>query len=108
MTTNGIVIFQLEEFKAQLLLLWLRETEIRKHVPEPYWTISGEFEKNGHIITARYYQQKISALSKATSIINECIEQKGRITKIENQKVTLSPRSFQPVPDSICFLINFD
>ncbi|MGB6593603.1 MAG: hypothetical protein WBE68_19055 [Candidatus Nitrosopolaris sp.] len=36
MTTNGIVIFQLEEFKAQLLLLWLREIEIRKHVPEPH------------------------------------------------------------------------
>ena len=44
-----------------------REMEIRKHVPEPYWTISAEFEKDGHIIKAHYYQQKISTLSQATS-----------------------------------------
>ncbi|MGB8935374.1 MAG: DNA topoisomerase I [Candidatus Nitrosopolaris sp.] len=66
-----------------------REMEIRKHIPEPYWTISGEFEKNGHIITTHYYQQKISALSQATSIVNACKKQDGRITKIEKQKVTL-------------------
>jgi DNA topoisomerase-1 len=66
-----------------------REMEIRKHTPEPYWTISGEFEKNGHIITAHYYQQKISALSQATSIVNACKKHDGRITSIEKQKVTL-------------------
>lgn len=66
-----------------------REMEIRKHAPEPYWTISGEFEKNGHMITAHYYQQKISTLFQATSIVNACTKQHGRITRIEKQKVTL-------------------
>src|SRR5215469_4504848 len=56
---------------------------------EPYWTISAEFEKKGHIITAHYYQQKISVLSQASSIVNACTKQDGRITKIEKQKVTL-------------------
>jgi hypothetical protein len=65
-----------------------REMEIRKHVPEPYWTISAEFEKDGHIIKAHYYQQKISTLSQAT-IVNACKDQDGRITKIEKQKITL-------------------
>lgn len=66
-----------------------RKMEIRKHVAEPYWTIYGEFEKNGHIIRAHYYQQKISTLSQATSIVNACKNQDGKITKIEKQKVTL-------------------
>lgn len=66
-----------------------REMEIRKHVPEPYWTISAEFEKNGHIVEAHYHQQKISTLSQATSIVNACKDQDGKITKIEKQKVTL-------------------
>jgi DNA topoisomerase IA len=66
-----------------------REMEIRKHVPEPYWTIAGEFEKNGNIIKAYYYLQKISTLSQATSIVNACKDQDGRITKIEKQRVTL-------------------
>ena len=66
-----------------------REIEIRKHVPEPYWTISTEFEKDGHIIKAHYYQQKISTLSQATSIVNTCKDQDGRITKVEKQKVIL-------------------
>ena len=42
-----------------------REMEITRHVPERYWNISGEFEKNGRIIKVHYYQQKISTLSEA-------------------------------------------
>ncbi|MGC2385116.1 MAG: DNA topoisomerase [Nitrososphaeraceae archaeon] len=69
-----------------------REIDIRKYIPTPYWAISAEFEeKNGHRIKADYYQQKISALAKATSIVNECVNQDGKITKIDNQKVTLRP-----------------
>jgi DNA topoisomerase IA len=64
MMEKDIVIFQSEGFRAQALLLWSREVEIRKHVLEPYWTISGEFEKNGHIIKAHNYQQKISSLPR--------------------------------------------
>jgi DNA topoisomerase-1 len=66
-----------------------REIEIRAHVPEPFWTIYGKFEKDGQIIDAHYYQQKISTLSRATSILNACRNQDGKVAKIEKQRVTL-------------------
>jgi DNA topoisomerase-1 len=65
-----------------------REFVIRKHVPEPYWTINGEFEKKENIIRAYYYRHKIATLSQAASIVNACTNQDGRITKIEKQKFT--------------------
>jgi DNA topoisomerase-1 len=72
-----------------------RETEIRQHIPEPYWTITAEFEKNGHIIKAHYYQPKIATLAQANSIVDACTNQDGKITKIEKQKVTLrAPNPF--------------
>ena len=66
-----------------------REIDIRKHIPEPYWTISAEFKKNGNIINAHYYQQIVNTLSKATSIVNACTNKEGKITGIKDQKVTL-------------------
>jgi DNA topoisomerase I len=66
-----------------------REIDIRKHIPEPYWTISAEFKKNGNIINAHYYQQKVNTLSKATSIVNACTNEDGKITGLKDQKVTL-------------------
>ncbi|HET7391158.1 MAG TPA: hypothetical protein VFJ51_10075 [Nitrososphaeraceae archaeon] len=42
---------------------------IRKQIPDPSWTRSGGFEKNG-LITAHPYQQKISILAESTSIAN--------------------------------------
>jgi DNA topoisomerase I len=67
-----------------------RETAIRKHIPIPYWTISAKFEKNGHIIKARYYQQKINTLCKATSIVDACTNQDGKTTEIKHQKIVLT------------------
>lgn len=66
-----------------------REIDIRKHIPEPYWRISAEFKKNGNIINAHYYQQKVNTLSKATSIVNACTNKEGKITGIKDQTVTL-------------------
>src|SRR5919198_2591052 len=72
-----------------------KEMEIRKHVPKPYWTIYGEFEKDWYIIRAHYYQPKIGTLAQATSIVNACTNQDGKITKIEKQKVILrAPNPF--------------
>ena len=72
-----------------------KEIEIRKHVPKPYWTIYGEFEKDWYIIRAHYYQPKIGTLAQATSIVNACTNQDGKITKIEKQKVILrAPNPF--------------
>lgn len=67
-----------------------REMEIRKHVPDPYWTISAGFERNGDIIKAHYYQQKVTTLSKATSIVDACTNQDGKVNEIMHQKVAVT------------------
>ena len=64
-----------------------KEISIRNHIPVPYWTINAEFEKNGHIIEAHYHRQKIEALSEATSIVDACSNQDGKVTKIKKQKI---------------------
>jgi DNA topoisomerase-1 len=72
-----------------------REIDIRKHISVPYWTISAEFEKNGHIIKAQYSQQKIYTLSKATSIVDTCTNQDGKVTEIKYKNVILkAPNPF--------------
>ena len=68
-----------------------REIEIRSHIPVPYWTITGEFEKDGHIVHAYYYPQKLDSLHKATLIVNACKNQDGKVTEIKVQKITLKP-----------------
>ncbi|MBV9176691.1 MAG: DNA topoisomerase I [Nitrososphaeraceae archaeon] len=64
-----------------------QDIEIRNHISDPYWTISGEFEKNGHRIKAHYHKQKITTQSQATFIVNECTDQYGKITTIKDEKV---------------------
>ena len=39
-----------------------KEMDIRKHIPDPYWTILADFEKNGHIIKAFYEKDKVRTL----------------------------------------------
>ena len=68
-----------------------REMEIRRHIPEPYWTILAVFEWNGQIVRASYHRPRISTLSEATSIVNTCTKHNGKITKIERQKVLHKP-----------------
>ena len=74
-----------------------KEIEIRGHIPVPYWTITGKFEKDGHIIHAYYYPQKLESLSKATLVVDACKSQDGRITEIKIQKISVGP----PHPFSI-------
>jgi DNA topoisomerase I len=64
------------------------ELTIKNHVPVPYWTINAEFEKDGRIIKAHYYRQKIETLSEATAIVHACSSQNGRVTEIRNQRNT--------------------
>jgi DNA topoisomerase-1 len=66
-----------------------REIDIRRHVPVPYWNIHAEFEKNGQVIESRYYQQKIRTLSNATSIVEACRNESGKIIEIKSQKISL-------------------
>lgn len=68
-----------------------KEIEIRSHVPVQYWTITGKFEKDGYIIDAYFYPQKLDSLSKATMVVDVCKNQDGVVTEIKTQKVTLRP-----------------
>jgi len=74
-----------------------KELEIRSHVPVPYWTIAGKFEKDENIIDAYYYPQKLDSLSKATVVVDACKNQDGVISEIKVQKIVLRP----PYPFSI-------
>jgi DNA topoisomerase-1 len=72
-----------------------KELIIRNHIPIPYWSINAEFEKDGHIINTHYYRQRIETLSESTSILRACSSQKGKVTKIKNQRNTLcAPHPF--------------
>ncbi|MEJ7642154.1 MAG: DNA topoisomerase I [Candidatus Nitrosocosmicus sp.] len=68
-----------------------KELEIRSHVSVPYWTIAGKFEKDGYIIDAYYYPQKLDSLSKATVVVDACKNQDGVISEIKVQKIVLRP-----------------
>jgi DNA topoisomerase-1 len=70
-----------------------KEISIRKHSPAPYWTIFAQFERSGYVINAKYYLQKIDTLSKATSIVDNCTNQDGRITEVKHNKITLKAPS---------------
>ncbi len=68
-----------------------KELEITGHVPVPYWTITGKFEKDENIIDAYYYPQKLDSLSKATVVVDACKNQDGVVTEIKVQKIRLRP-----------------
>ena len=70
-----------------------KEISIRKHSPAPYWTISAQFERSGYVINAKYHLQRIDTISKATSIVDNCTNQDGRITDVKHNKVTLKAPS---------------
>jgi len=64
-----------------------RDIDIRNHISDPYWHISGEFKKNGNRINAHYHKQKVTSQSQATSIVKECTDQYGKIISIKDKKV---------------------
>ncbi|HYP43553.1 MAG TPA: DNA topoisomerase I, partial [Candidatus Nitrosocosmicus sp.] len=68
-----------------------KENEIRSHVPVQYWTITGKFEKDGYIIDAYFFPQKLDSLSKSTMVVDFCKNQDGLISEIKIQKITLRP-----------------
>lgn len=68
-----------------------REIEIRNHISMPYWTITAEFDKDGREIKAYYYPSRIDDLSKATSVVDACKNQDGRIDEVKIQKIIVKP-----------------
>lgn len=66
-----------------------KEFEIIKHVPVPYWTIIGNFKKDGGMVNAYYQLQKVNSFSKFTSVTNACKDQDGRVTEINTKKTVI-------------------
>jgi DNA topoisomerase-1 len=74
-----------------------RELEIRLHVPDPYWTVAAQFEKNGHVFSAQYEKPKVETLAKARSIVSACVGKDGTVTDASESKAVLRP----PAPFNI-------
>ena len=74
-----------------------RELEIRLHVPDPYWTIAAQFEKNNQVFSAQYEKPKIGTLAEAKSIVSACVGRDGAVDHIADSKAVLRP----PTPFNI-------
>jgi DNA topoisomerase I len=68
-----------------------KEIDIRKHIPDPHWSISADFEKNGHIIKAFYEKDNVQTLSEDSSIMNACNGKDGLVSQIKVRKMLLHP-----------------
>jgi DNA topoisomerase I len=74
-----------------------RELEIRLHVPDPYWAISAQFEKNAQIFSAQYEKPKVGTLAEARSIVSACVGRDGTVSSVSDSRVVLRP----PAPFNI-------
>ena len=74
-----------------------RELEIRLHVPDPYWTISAQFEKNSQSFSAQYEKPRIETLAQAKTIVDACVGRDGAVTDVVESKTVLRP----PAPFNI-------
>lgn len=68
-----------------------REYEIRLHVPDPYWIIGADFEKNKQTIHARYEKPKIEKLAEARRVLDSCTGRDGTVRSVNARKATLRP-----------------
>jgi len=66
-----------------------RELEIRLHVPDPYWTVAAQFEKNGKAFSAQYEKPRVETLVEANSIVSACIGKDGAVSDDAENKVLL-------------------
>ncbi|HZE79129.1 MAG TPA: DNA topoisomerase I [Nitrososphaeraceae archaeon] len=68
------------------------EHQIRKHIPDPYWSVLTEFQTDdGYIIKTHYEHERIRILSEASSILNGCKGKNGQVNEIKNQESKLLP-----------------
>jgi DNA topoisomerase-1 len=74
-----------------------REIEIRLHIPDPYWIITAQFDKDGQIFSAQYEKPKVETPVEAKAIINACIDRNGTVNSVSNNKQVLR----SPVPFNI-------
>jgi DNA topoisomerase I len=76
-----------------LAFIVLKEIEIKKHVPVPYWVLYATFKKNGHIVKAYYIKEKIATLTEANSVFNNCVGKAGLIKELKVEKAIVDPPS---------------
>jgi DNA topoisomerase-1 len=74
-----------------------REMEIRLHIPDPYWIITAEFDKDGQIFSAQYEKSKVDKPAEAKAIIDACVGRNGTVNNISDKESMLPP----PVPFNI-------
>jgi DNA topoisomerase-1 len=68
-----------------------REQEIRLFVPDPYWVMTADFEKDGQMIRARYEKPKVDTLAQARAITNTCTGKSGVVSSVDKKKIPLRP-----------------
>jgi DNA topoisomerase I len=68
-----------------------RETQIRTHLPVPYWTISARFEKGEHIIEAALEKGNVDNFQEASKIVNSCLGRTGRVIEVISKNVEHHP-----------------
>lgn len=76
-----------------LIFLEEREEEIEAFVPEPYWEVVIEFEKDGITVEAKY-PERLKSEEEAKKIYEACLGGKGVVTGLEKKKRKRPP----PVP----------
>ena len=68
-----------------LVFLDKREQEIAEFVPEPFWEVIVEFEKDGITVQAKY-PERLKSEEEAQKIYEACLEGKGIVTGLEKKK----------------------
>ncbi len=68
-----------------------REQEIRLFVPDPYWVVTADFEKDVQVIHARYEKPKIETLAEARAVTNSCTGKPGTVSSVDRKKIPLRP-----------------
>src|SRR5213080_2409332 len=70
-----------------LALVARREEEIRAFKPEPYWLVEADFAADAErLYTGRYLGGKRIDEELARSVVNDCENQRGEITKLEKKE----------------------
>ncbi|HEV3433679.1 MAG TPA: DNA topoisomerase I [Nitrososphaera sp.] len=74
-----------------------KEIDIRLHIPDPYWIITAQFDKDGQIFSAHYEKPKLEKHAEAKAIVDVCIGRNGTVNSVSDNKLGIQP----PVPFNI-------
>lgn len=68
-----------------------REQEIRLFVPDPYWAITADFDKDGEVVHTRYAKPKVDTLAEVQAVLYACTGKDGAVTAADKRKIPLRP-----------------